>query len=64
MKFAELKNKDLGALQKQLLDCKKELMALRFQRATGGDVNSSRFRLTKKTIARIKTLQTMMRKTS
>lgn len=64
MKFADLKTKDSGALQKVLLDCKKELMALRFQRATGGDVNSSKFRLTKKTIARIKTLQTVMRKSS
>ena len=64
MKYADLKNRDAGALQKVLLDCKKELMALRFQRATGSEVNSSKFRLTKKTIARIKTLQTMIRKSS
>ncbi len=64
MKFSDLKDKDLGALQKVLLDCKKDLMALRFQRAAGGDVQVSKFRLTKKTIARIKTLQTIIRKSS
>ena len=61
MKFVELKGKDDGALNELLLNCKKELMALRFQRATGTEVNTTKFRLTKKTIARIKTLQTMLR---
>jgi ribosomal protein L29 len=61
MKFADLKNNDSAALQKIFIDCKRDLMAMRFQSVTGGSVKMSNFRLTKKTIARIKTLQTMMR---
>lgn len=42
-------------LDKQLQQCKKELMNLRFQKALGELKNTSRFKIVRRLIAKIKT---------
>ena len=56
MKIQDLKVKTERELSDTLLTLKKEQMNLRFQRATGELKNVARFRIIRKTIARIKTL--------
>lgn len=56
MKIQDLKVKTVKELSDTLLTLKKEQMNLRFQRATGELKNVARFRIIRKTIARIKTL--------
>lgn len=56
MKIQDLKVKTEKELGDTLLTLKKEQMNLRFQRATGELKNVARFRIIRKTIARIKTL--------
>jgi len=51
----ELQSKSLSELKNELLLLKKELFNLRFQQAAGELKNSSRFRIVKKNIARVKT---------
>jgi large subunit ribosomal protein L29 len=48
-------------LQDELLSLKKEQFNLRFQRATGQLENTSRVRVVRRDIARIKTLQSRQR---
>ena len=48
-------------LQDELLKLKKEQFNLRFQRATGQLENTSRVRIVRRDIARIKTLQSRQR---
>jgi len=60
MSRSELSMKDLASesvegLNNKLLASKKELFNLRFQRALGELKNSSRFRVVKKDVARVKT---------
>ena len=56
MKLAELKTKTIDELKALILLSKKELMNLRFQRTMGSLANTSRFRVVRKTIAKINTL--------
>ncbi len=56
MKNSELKGKNLDELDAYLLNCKKELFNLRFQRTNGTLNNTSRVTIVKRTIARIKTM--------
>ena len=56
MKLVELKNKNVTELEGLVLLYKKELMNLRFQRTMGSLTNTSRFKIVRKTIAKIKTL--------
>jgi large subunit ribosomal protein L29 len=56
MKIQDLKVKTEKELSDTLLTLKKEQMNSRFQRATGELKNVARFRIIRKTIARIKTL--------
>lgn len=56
MKVSELKNKNVDELSGLLLNHKKELFNLRFQKVNGVLTNTARITLVKKTIARIKTL--------
>lgn len=56
MKNAELKGKTTDELDGLLLNFKKELFNLRFQRTNGTLSNTSRVTIVKRTIARIKTL--------
>ena len=56
MKFADLKTKTVDELKGLVLLNKKELMNLRFQRTMGTLTNTSRFKIVRKTIAKINTL--------
>jgi large subunit ribosomal protein L29 len=55
MKMSEIQTKTADELKDLLLQQKKELFNLRFQRVTGEIENTSRFRVVRRTIARIKT---------
>jgi len=56
MKFREIKKLTKDQLNKNLEKFKKDLFNLRFQKSNGQITNSSKFRETKKIIARINTL--------
>ena len=51
-----LKSKTNFELEKMILENKKELMNLRFQKKSASLTNTSRFKFVKKTIARISTI--------
>ena len=55
-RLGDLKAMGADALQDELLKLKKEQFNLRFQRATGQLENSSRVRVVRRDIARVKTL--------
>jgi large subunit ribosomal protein L29 len=55
MKYEDLKGKSADELHKQLLDGRKELFNLRFQRATGELEKTHRFKQVRRDIARIST---------
>ena len=56
MKASELRGKSVDELKGQLVELKKELFNLRFQKATGELQNSARFRQVSRDVARVKTL--------
>jgi large subunit ribosomal protein L29 len=56
VKLADLKTKTVDELKNLVLLHKKELMNLRFQRTMGTLTNTSRFKIVRKTIAKIMTL--------
>jgi large subunit ribosomal protein L29 len=56
MKASELRGKSVDELQGQLVELKKELFNLRFQKATGELENTARFRQVRRDVARVKTL--------
>lgn len=56
MKNAELKGKTIDQLDSLLLNFKKELFNLRFQKTNGTLTNTARVTIVRRTIARIKTL--------
>ena len=56
-RFGDLGRLSADQLQDELLSLKKEQFNLRFQRATGQLENTSRVRVVRRDIARIKTLQ-------
>jgi large subunit ribosomal protein L29 len=56
MKNVELKGKNVDELSALLVNSKKELFNLRFQRGNGTLSNTSRVSIVKRSIARIKTL--------
>lgn len=56
MKASELRGKSTDELQGQLVELKKELFNLRFQKATGELQNTARFRQVRRDVARVKTL--------
>ena len=58
MKATELKTKESAQLKEDLVQLRKEQLSLRFQRANGKLKNTSRFRLIRRDIARIKTVLT------
>jgi large subunit ribosomal protein L29 len=55
-RLGDLKTMGADALQDELLKLKKEQFNLRFQRATGQLENTSRVRVVRRDIARVKTL--------
>ena len=60
-RFGDLKQLSTDQLQDELVSLKKEQFNLRFQRATGQLENTSRVRIVRRDIARIKTLQSRQR---
>jgi large subunit ribosomal protein L29 len=60
-RFSDLQRLSKDQLQDELLSLKKEQFNLRFQRATGQLENTSRVRIVRRDIARIKTLQSRQR---
>lgn len=56
MKASELRGKSVDELQGQLVELKKELFNLRFQKATGELQNTARFQQVRRDVARVKTL--------
>ncbi len=60
-RFGDLERLSVDQLQDELLSLKKEQFNLRFQRATGQLENTSRVRVVRRDIARIKTLQSRQR---
>jgi large subunit ribosomal protein L29 len=56
MKAGEVRAKGEEELREQLLQLKKEQFNLRFQKATGQLENTSRVRVVRRDIARIKTI--------
>ena len=61
MKTKELRGKTPDQLQEELISLKKEQYNLRFQAATGQMEKTHRVNEVRKTIARIKTLQSQQR---
>jgi large subunit ribosomal protein L29 len=61
MKAEEFRSLTPDQLDEQVSRLKKEQFNLRFQRATGQLENTSRVRIVRRDIARIKTLQTQRR---
>lgn len=64
MKMADIQTKTADELKDLLLAQKKELFNLRFQRVTGEIENTARFRVVRRTIARIQTALTAKKKTA
>ena len=58
MKVNDIRDMSAGELNQKLASLKEELFNLRFQLATGQLENPMRIKEVKKTIARIKTVQT------
>ena len=56
MKLQDLKQLDDGALKGKVIELKKELMGLRFQKVTGQVEKTHQIRVARKSVARIKTL--------
>ena len=56
MNIDELRGKSRDELNALLLDSKKELLNLRFQQASGEMENTSRFKVVRRTVARIRTV--------
>ncbi len=56
MKAADIKTKSSSELQDMVVQLKREILDLRFQRVNGQLTNPSRFRMAKREIARIKTV--------
>ena len=56
MKANEIRKMTSSDLEKELVELKSELFKLRFQLATNGLENPMKIKITKKSIARIKTI--------
>lgn len=63
MKLQDLKQLNDASLKEKIIELRKELMGLRFQRVTGQVEKTHQFRAARRTIARIKTLLVQRTKT-
>ncbi len=61
MKTADLRAKSPDELQQNLLDLRKEQFNFRFQKSTGKIEDTSRIRVVRRDIAKIKTLQNQLK---
>ena len=64
MDMTELKGKSADQLNQMVLERRKEMFNLRFQRATGELTNTSRFRVVRREIASIKTYMNQQKKSA
>jgi large subunit ribosomal protein L29 len=64
MKWVDIKQLNDASLKEKVVELRKELMGLRFQRATGQVEKTHQFRLARRNIARIKTLLNQRTKTA
>ena len=64
MAMSELKGKSADQLNQMVLERRKEMFNLRFQRATGELTNTSRFRVVRREIASIKTYMNQQKKSA
>lgn len=58
MKIGDLRNKTQEELKQYIVDCRKDLFNIRFQKASGQLENVNKISLLKKSIARSKTILT------
>lgn len=63
MKLVDIKQMDSATLETKVVELRKELMGLRFQRATNQVEKTHQFRVARRTIARIKTFLNQRKKT-
>ena len=56
-KTDDIRTKSADELEAMLIELKREQLNLRFQRATGQQENTSRMRLVRRDVARVKTIQ-------
>lgn len=56
-KTDDIRTKSADELETMLIELKREQLNLRFQRATGQQENTSRMRLVRRDVARVKTIQ-------
>lgn len=56
MNATEVRNLSTEEIKKQLLDSRQEMMNLRFQVVTGQLTDTSRFKVTRRLIARLETI--------
>lgn len=64
MKWIDIKQLDDARLKEKVVELRKELMGLRFQKATSQVEKTHQFRLARRSIARIKTLLNQRTKTA
>lgn len=62
MKWQDIKQLDDASLKEKIIELRKELMGLRFQRVTGQVEKTHQFRVARRSIAKIKTLLTQRTK--
>ena len=62
MKWQDIKQMDDASLKHKVVELRKEVMGLRFKRATEQVDKTHQFRVARRTIARIKTLLTQREK--
>jgi len=62
MKWVDIKQMDEAGLETKVVELRKELMGLRFQRVAGQVEKTHQFRVARKTIARMKTLLNQRKK--
>jgi len=56
MKISDIRSKSLDEMKTEIVSLKKELLNLRFQKASGQLENTARIGVVKKTIAKIQTV--------
>lgn len=56
-KTEDIRTKSVDELETMLIELKREQLNLRFQRATGQQENTSRIRVVRRDVARVKTIQ-------
>jgi large subunit ribosomal protein L29 len=63
MKWQDMKQIDDASLKEKIIEFRKELMGLRFQRVTGEVEKTHQFKVARRSIARIKTLLSQRKQT-